>query len=264
MSDPDSLETRSALIAVGVTGPHRSHERAGSIGKIHKLLAGVDPEATFGLSGLDKYSAGEVLSFMAELTGCPAGIADVHCEDCIDPDRTIAGLEQVADRLRSGAGRGASLLAATGHPTGLLEFYMRLVDAFVRAGGKTLRLREEERLPIGRRGHYREIRYLGGVGCVADWGSLKHTHGAAAMEAMLEVGPWPDLVLGDHGFAGAAIERGIPTIAIMDINDHALAVAHAEGRDVTILPLDDNRPPRFYEPAWRFVEARMDQGLQAD
>jgi hypothetical protein len=57
------------------------------------------------------------------------------------------------------------------------------------------------------------------------------------------------MVLGDHGFAGAAIARGIPTIAIMDINDHALAIAAAEGKDVTVIPLDDNRPPRTYEPA---------------
>jgi hypothetical protein len=40
----------------------------------------------------------------------------------------------------------------------------------------------------------------------------------------------------------------------MDINDPALAVASAEGRDVVIIPMDDNRPPRLYEPSWTIFE----------
>ncbi|HWL66415.1 MAG TPA: phosphatase [Actinomycetota bacterium] len=248
-------QIRQALIAAGVTGPHASHSREGNIRKIHTLLNGEEPEATFGLSGLDRYSASEVLGFMSDLTGCPVDIADLSCADGIDPDRTIRGLIAAGEKLRDEAKKGSSMLAATGHPTGMLEFYMRLSDAFVRAGGKEVRLREGEDLPIGRSGRTREVRYVGGVGCVADWGSLKHTHSSAAMEALLESEPWPALVLGDHGFAGAALERGIPTIAIMDINDHALAIAHAERKDVTIVPLDDNRPPRLYEPALALIES---------
>ena len=257
MAGSSSFEAKNALIAAGITGPHRSHSRESTIRKIHTMIAGEDADASFGLSGLDKYSAFEVLGFMAELTGCPGDIDDVACGDLIDPDRTMAGLTAAADRLAEAAARGDSLLVATGHPTGMLEFYVRVLDAYVRAGGKTIRLREEEKLAIGTRGREYEVRYVGGVGCLADWGSLKHTHSSRAMEAMLEVRPWPALVLGDHGFAGAAIERGIPTIGIMDINDHALAVAAAEGRDVTIVPLDDNRPPRLYEPAWSLVEQRL-------
>jgi hypothetical protein len=192
---------------------------------------------------------------MADLTGCSPDIADLTCADGIDPDRTIAGLIAAGERLREEAKKGSSMLTATGHPTGMLEFYIRVSDAFVRAGGKEVRLREGERLPIGSQGRSREVRYVGGVGCVADWGSLKHTHSSKAMEALLESGPWPDLVLGDHGLAGAALERGIPAIAVMDINDHALAVAHAEKKDVTIIPMDDNRPPRLYEPALALIES---------
>ena len=257
MSDDSLLfDARSALIAAGITGPHRSHRRDGSLKKIHALLEGGSGDS-FGLSGLDKYSAGEILGFMAGLTGCSSDIADVACDDLIDPDKTMAGLVAAGDRLREEAERGGTLLVATGHPTGMLEFYVRVLDSFARAGGKPVRLREEEKFDVGK-GKAGEIRYIGGVGCLADWGSLKHTHSAVAMEAALEARPWPDLVLGDHGFAGAAIERGIPTIAIMDINDHALAVAHAAGRDVTIVPLDDNRPPRLYEPAWRLVRSRLE------
>lgn len=247
-------DTKAALEAAGITGTHRSHERRSTIAKIERLLA-ADPDATFGMTGVEAYSPQEVLSFMAGLTGCLADITSLECDDWIDPDLTISGIVAAAERLRDAARRGDTLLAVTGHPTGMLEHHMRVVDQYMAAGGKILRLRESERFPIGTKGRMHEVRYTGGVGCLADWGQLLHTHESAAMEALLEAEPWPDLVLGDHGFAGAAIERGIPTIAVMDINDHALAVAHAQGKDVTIVPMDDNRLPHLYEPSWSLFGA---------
>jgi hypothetical protein len=249
-------EVREALVAAGITGRHRSHSREGNVEKIHSLLDGREPDARFGLTGLDRFSAGEVLEFMAQATGCSADIG-ATLDDEIDPDRTIKGLLQAAERLKEEARRGGTLFSGTGHPTGMLDFYMRVMDSFTDAGGKQLRLREEEQFPIGSHGALREIKYVGGVGCIADWGNLKHSHSSRAMEILLEERPWPDLVLGDHGFAGAAIERGIPTIAVMDINDHALAIAFAEGRDVVLIPMDDNRPPRLYEPAWHLINERL-------
>jgi hypothetical protein len=58
-----------------------------------------------------------------------------------------------------------------------------------------------------------------------------------------------DLVVADHGFAGAAIASGIPTVAVMDTNDPALAVAARRGADLTIVPMDDNRPQNSYASA---------------
>jgi len=248
------LQTRRALEDAGITGRHVSHGRGGSLKKIDQLIAG-DPDATFGLSSVEDYSAEEILSFIAALTGCSADLSDTDCDDWIDPERTIAGIVAAAERLRDAARRGATLLVVTGHPTGMLEHHIRVVDDYVAAGGKVLRPREDDPFPLGRKQRMFEVRYTGGVGCLADWGQLLHTHESAGMEALLEVEPWPDLVLGDHGFAGAAIERGIPTIAVMDINDHALAVAHAQGRDVTIVPMDDNRLPHLYEPSWSLFRA---------
>ena len=258
----DLLEhARAALESAGITGTHRSHARDATIKKIDKLLEG-DPEAAFGISGLDVYSAQQVHEFMAALTGCPGDVSDVACDDRIDPDLTIAGILGAARRLRDAARVGASALFATGHPTGMLEHHIRLVDQYTAAGGKILRLREDERLPVGPKGRLHEVRYIGGVGCLADWGQLLHTHEADAMEGLLESEPWPDIVIGDHGFAGAAIERGIPTIAVMDVNDHALAVAHAQGRDVTIVPMDDNRLPHLYEPSWELFGAVMSGAIE--
>jgi hypothetical protein len=251
MSQPPLETARTALISAGITGPHQSHRRAKNIAKIHALLDG-GTEDDFGLTGLERYSAGEVLGFLAAITGSSPDIADLEADEMIDPDRTIAGVLAAGHRLEEHARRGGTLLVATGHPTGLLEHHIRVADAFRQSGGKLLRAREEERLPLP--GRAKEVRYVGGVGCLADWGRLLHTHSAAAMEALLEAQPWPEMVFADHGFAGAAIERGIPTIAVMDINDFALAVASAEGRDVIIIPMDDNRPPRLYEPVWRIFE----------
>jgi histidinol phosphate phosphatase hisN-like protein len=252
MSTLSLSEAREQLVAGGVTGPHHSHSRQNTVAKTKALVEG-DPDGSFGLSGVDRYSAGEVLGFLAELTGCSSDVTDLEGFDTIDPDKTMAGIVAAARRLLSEASRGATLLTVTGHPTGMLEHHIRVVDAYRKAGGKVLRLREEESLAVSAGRHF-EVRYVGNVGCVADWGSLRHTHSSKAMEALLEAEPWPDLVLGDHGFAGAAIERGIPTIAVMDINDPALAVAWAEKKDVVIVPMDDNRPQRLYEPSWRIFE----------
>jgi hypothetical protein len=245
-------QTRGALVAAGLTGAHQSHTRANAISKIRDIIEG-DTEDTFGLSGLDRYSAQEIHSFVSEVTGCSDDIDDLEGYDEMDPDRTVDGILNAARRLLDSARRGDKLLVATGHPTGLLEHDLRIVDAYRRVGGKLLRLREEEHFST-RKGRNLGVRYTGGVGCLADWGQLRHTHSSEAMEWLLESEPWPDVVLGDHGFAGAAIERGIPTVAYMDINDPALAVAWAERKDVVIVPMDDNRLPRLYEPSWTLFE----------
>ena len=246
------VRARDALVASGITGPHQSHSRSDNLSKIRALVDG-DVDASFGVEGLDKYSAGEVLSFLSEITGCSDDIEHWDGSDTLDPDKTILSIVQAAERLRDHADRGDTLLTVTGHPTGLLEHHIRVVDAYRRAGGKILRLREEEKFALGR-GHG-EMRYIGGVGCLSKGASLVHTHSAEPMVALLEAQPWPDVVLGDHGYAGIAVMRNISVVAVMDINDPALAVAWAEHpEDVSIIPMDDNRPPRLYEPSWKLFE----------
>lgn len=251
MDDARYDQAAAALIEAGVTGPHRSHSRRNMLEKISGLVGG-DSTDTFGLAGAEAHTVAEVLGFMSELTGCGADPGEAEGYDQISPEVTIAGLVAAGRRLGEEARRGATLVAATGHPTGMLETYQRIVDAYRAAGGKLLRPREGEELGLGR--GRSEVRYVGGVGCLADWGALHHTHSAAPMEAMLDSDPRPDIVLGDHGFAGAALQRGIAAVAVMDINDPALAVAWAHGKDVVIVPLDDNRLPVSYEPAWRIVQ----------
>ena len=258
MPTVDMSQLSAALVAAGITGPHKSHDRRNMLGAIEKLVGG-EEGSSFGLTGMEDRFVEEVLGFVAELTGCSADPSEREGRDTMDPERTVNGIVAAADRLATEARKGSLLLAATGHPTGMLEHHIRVVDAYRRAGGKVLKLREGERFHLGNRSY--EVRYTAGVGCLSNWGSLLHTHSSHAMEFLLAGEPWPDIVLGDHGFAGAALERGIPAIAVMDINDPALAVAWAQGKDVTIVPMDDNRRPDLYEPSWRAFESILDDAV---
>jgi hypothetical protein len=83
---------------------------------------------------------------------------------------------------------------------------------------------------------------VGLVGVVSDGASLLHHHATRAAEAVLESADVA-LLFGDHGWAGAAINAGVPCVAIMDTNDPGLALAHALGvPGLDIVPCGDNSP----------------------
>jgi hypothetical protein len=67
----------------------------------------------------------------------------------------------------------------------------------------------------------------------------------------------PDLVVADHGFAGAAIEAGVETISIADVNDPALIVAKAQGRTDIVVIMDDHVAPGAYWPCFQAVASRF-------
>jgi len=102
------------------------------------------------------------------------------------------------------------------------------------------------------RGRYQKgisLDWAGRVGTLGDGASLFHTHDPEPMRDVLgQAGP-VDLVVADHGFAGAAISAGVPTVVVMDTNDPAIAVVAARGADVTVVPMDDNRPLNSYSAA---------------
>ena len=84
---------------------------------------------------------------------------------------------------------------------------------------------------------------------VTDGERPRHTHWPEAMRRML-VAERPDLVVADHGFAGAAIEAGVETLSIADVNDPALIVAKAQGRTDVVVVLDDHVPAENYWPCF--------------
>jgi len=97
-----------------------------------------------------------------------------------------------------------------------------------------------------------------GVAMMTDGREPRHTHRPFAMHRILDV-VGPDLVFADHGFAGAAIEAGIETISIADVNDPALLVAQAQGRTDHVLVFDDHVDPNAYWPV--FVALMASSGV---
>ena len=230
-----------------------SHDRTNVFRKLLRLCQG-DPDAQFGLTGVDSISFEDVLGLMAEAggfdpdPGVPDGVVEV------DPECIIQRLEQIGDRLALAADRGERVVLATGHPTGLPLLYAETGKLLEREGAELLRpLQGKSWKEAGRR---REVRYLHGVAVLTDRGSTLHTHSPDPMRRMLEEAT-PDLVFADHGFAGAAIEAGIDTVSIADVNDPALVVAHHQGRAGPVVVMDDNVHPEAYWPCFQVLASRF-------
>jgi hypothetical protein len=66
-------------------------------------------------------------------------------------------------------------------------------------------------------------------------------------------GPAPDLVVADHGWAGAAASRGLRTIGYADCNDPALFVAEAQGRSRPPSHWTTTSCPNLYAPLIDYV-----------
>jgi hypothetical protein len=148
------------------------------------------------------------------------------------------------------------VILATGHPTGLPLLYIEVGRELATRGVELLRPMDGVKWEdAGKRGQ-RQIRYLHSVAVLAGHGMLRHTHSANPMEQMLQEAT-PDLVFADHGFAGAAIERGIDTVSIADVNDPALIVAKAQGRTETVVVMDDNVQPDAYWPCFQAIVSRL-------
>ena len=106
----------------------------------------------------------------------------------------------------------------------MLFFYIELARLIRQWGGQVRQPARGENVPPNQ-----ELGYIDGVAVTTDRASLMHSHGHRAMDMMIEQASRVDLVVADHGYAGAAINAGIPVIALMDTNDPALALAHRLG-----------------------------------
>jgi Phosphatase len=233
--------------------------RMDSLAKYRRLAAG-DPRVQFGLRFGRHWSADDVLALMARRCGVSADPREQDGADFIDPDLTVDRLQAMAARLREVAiGRG-TLLLGTGHPAGLLPIHSAVSRRLRAAGCSVLTpaagSRGESLLDGDR--HDGELRYIDRVAVVSANASLLHTHAPGAMEVMLAElrgtgQPMPDLVVADHGFAGAAGAAGLRTVGFADCNDPGLFVGEAEGLIDVSVPLDDNVLPHLYEPITAFL-----------
>jgi hypothetical protein len=244
-------ELAAALVAGGVAGPETSHDRANVRAKVQRLVEG-DPDSLFGMTGLDGLDPEEVLAVVAREAGFDPRPRDGPTP--IDPYRVLDACEAAGRRLAEAAVRGERVVLATGHPGGLVLLYIAVGQLLEEAGATVLRpLREAVWEERGRR---RRIRHLHGVAVLSDGAGTLHTHSPEPMRRILDE-VLPDLVFADHGFAGAAIERGVETISIADVNDPALVVAKHLRRTEVVIVMDDNVAPEDYWPCFQAVAAQF-------
>ncbi|HEX6254443.1 MAG TPA: phosphatase [Euzebyales bacterium] len=245
-----TTELADHLVHAQLAGEVQTSPRS-TINNCHRMARGHD-NYTFGLDDWREITAQDAIDAVRVICGSdPLDADDPDGPGWIDPDAALRGIAVHRRRLRQAAGSGGvRALFATGHPTGLLAHYQALARALQQHGSLLLSPLDDEWVDWDRTGRQLGIRFLDGVACVYDGGSLRHTHRSVFMEAMLgalDVGT-VDLVVGDHGMAGAAIAAGVPALSIADVNDPALPVAQVRGRTDGVLPIDDNLAPAKFVP----------------
>jgi hypothetical protein len=241
----------TARIAGQVNTPRESN-----LGNARRFAAG-EPGYQFGLPPRQRWSYERVVALIADRVGIDPDLSRETGPDTIDPARTVAALDRFRERLAQAAGRRERVLVATGHPTGILEIHLALVSALRAAGcpiltpaaGAVFEVPAASSEPVPRA----QVLYVGGVAMASDRFALWHSHSPAGMDGMLAAlaadgAPPPDLVIADHGFAGAAARAGLDVACFADSNDPALFVGEAEERVGVTVPLDDNVLPHLYAP----------------
>lgn len=260
--DPGYRTLRDHLVATRLAGAVATPPRS-TLENCVKLVHG-HPSYRFGLPDWRDATVLQAVAAVRVLCGGdPGGAEDQDGPGWIDPDLTMRGLLTHRQRLATlAAAGGGRVLLLTGHPTGLLPHYGAIGRALQASGCELLAPLDDVPLPAADgTAAPRRIRFLDGVGCLCDGGKLLHTHRAEYAETLLdELGGGPgvvDLVVADHGMAGAAIARRLPTLSIADVNDPALPLAQVRGRTDAVLPIDDNLAPRVFVP---LTETVLDWG----
>ena len=237
--------------------------RQDSLAKYRRMAAG-DPQCTFGLTFARAWTERAVLAEMALRCGVSSDPEVQDGPDFIDPELTVERLSAMAVRLGQVAAARGAVLMGTGHPAGLLAIHAPLSRRLAAAGCTILTpargWQASPRSDGDGGAETGELRYIDQVAVLSRNAGLAHTHLPAAMQAMIaglrDAGqPMPDLVVADHGFAGAAGAAGLTAVGFADCNDPALFIGAAEGLIDVAVPLDDNVQPDLYEPVTAFLLA---------
>lgn len=228
-------------------------------------LAGRDPLYMFGVDVAEHWDEQSILELMVRRVGILPDPAFESGQDYIDVDLTLARLDEYADHIGAALAAGRSFLFASGHPSALASLHAGVARSVRHAGGTVLTLDQALGANFVREGRTLvvpgveggEVRQVEDVLVRYKEGNLLHTHYpelmVAALDAFAAVGITPGLVVADHGWAGAAGRRGLPTIGIADCNDPALFVAEAQGDVLTVVPMDDGMPPSLFYPVLDYI-----------
>jgi len=233
------------LLAATVAGGSTSHGAENNLRKIG-LMVEADPNNTYGMEDLLRGATfEEAYEAVSRQLGNAPDDEETPGRGRIDPARTAEELLRAGGRIREVAGEGGRIVVATGHPGAMLAYYLGVARWAEELGGRVLTAETGGR--YGPREAW--LDWVGPVGAIGNRASLWHTHSPEPMRDVLRGAGGVDLVVADHGFAGAAVAVGVPTVAVMDTNDPAFAVVARRGADLTAVPMDDNRPPNSYAAA---------------
>jgi len=225
------------------------------------LLIDGDPDKLFGLSGVPgSFDLDAILDLIADGAGAPIDRDARYGPVEIAAEPILVACEAAGDRLARAAADRERVVLATGHPIGLALLYHAIDRLLVERGCVVLRAANGERWREPHLPHDWLIDHWGNVAVLTDAREPRHTHRPDAMERMLaDVRPdrVPDLVVADHGFAGAAIEAGVETLSIADVNDPALIVAKAQQRTDVVMVMDDHVEPDAYWPCFQAIASRF-------
>ncbi|MDQ1703902.1 MAG: hypothetical protein QOF18_268 [Frankiaceae bacterium] len=230
--------------------------RQSNLANVQKMLDR-DPDYWFGLELGRAWTFQEVLTVVAERVGGDPAPSRDGGSDTIDPPLCVDALGAAAELIAAVAADRGRVLLATGHPTGLLALYLPVAAALEAAGCTVITPAAEQwvQVPAG----HRRIRYVGGIATLGTGGDLLHTHAPEPMVTVLAAAAEPpDLVVGDHGWAGVAGQAGLRTVGFADSNDPALFVGAVEGKLEVAVPLDDNVAPAAYLPLAAYLLRRLD------
>jgi hypothetical protein len=243
----DRAALREHLIAARLAGDVAT-SRAENLKAIRQLLLnqGLTDTDWLGVQPARDYTFYDVLRIVASRAGINPDAARTEGADRIDTELTLEAIEATAARLSKAARNKERVFAGTGHPIGVSGMYGPVLLALRQAGcqvqtpGAGLRVECD--------GGGRTVRYVDRVALLSSRGFVRHSHSPVAMQALLAAGLDADLVIADHGWAGAAATAGLDVIAFADTNDPALFVAADEGSVGVVVPLDDNLRGRTYRP----------------
>jgi hypothetical protein len=249
---PTRSELIDHLVASRIAGDVAT-SRASNLANIDKMLAR-EPEYWFGLELDQPWSFDDVLKVLVARVGIDADVTRTTGTDRIDPQLCVDALDAAAELIGRVARDGGRVLLATGHPTGILALHLPIARRLVEAGCEVLTPADGDWVEVI--GERRRIRYLAGVATIGTGGDLMHTHSPEPMRHLLgELDVAPDLVIADHGWAGAAAQAGVTTVGFADTNDPALFVGAEEGKVAVAVPLDDNVLPAAYGPVATYLLA---------
>lgn len=259
LSQPTRTALRDHLVASRIAGKVAT-TRQNNLENFARMSRR-EPNYLFGLQPAGRWSFEDVLAVMAQRCGVSPDPGHTSGQDTIDADLTINRLEAMAERLGQAAKGRERVLLATGHPYGLRPVHEALAVALSDAGCMLLApaagWRHPAGTPYGSDDHV--IKYVdSGVAVMSSNVALHHTHSPEPMRAQLAAleaagAAPPDLVVADHGWAGAAGQAGVDAVGFADSNDPALFVGEAEGTVAVCVPLDDNVAPHLYEPMTAYL-----------